>query len=473
MTSWTVRSDSRRPATLRAGVLRHLPVLLVFACMFGPAPASTPEHAGDMPRLLVIAIDGIPYDLIEGLTGGADSGEPLFPGLAGPAALVNAFPSNSYTTWSGLLRPFEVDLPLGYEARYFNRNTSRLDGGLTPIPVPAPWREFFDWYLKGVSRKAIAYGWPKRWSLRELRQGLEAFRNSDQRAFAMYVVSTDGLGHVYGPEGLAEFLRSMDRILEEFRRDYPDEEFYSFLFSDHGMAGGDPLDNIWPDVRAKIKQTGYRTSRRLKRARDATVVSYGLLSSFVVYTDTTAADALAQAIASVEGVDLCVTRRAGEWMIHGGNGSARIERAAGYGQVLWRYEMINGDPLGYAPVVEQLRRHSGIGQGVWFPDHWWFEATSGQFYPDALYRLTEAFRLSANPASIICSVAPGFMFGARRTDWVARPTIGRLRWTHGALHRDASTGFVMTDLPEWNPPDAVRFDEALEILVPYFKEGDE
>ena len=46
------------------------------------------------------------------------------------------------------------------------------------------------------------------------------------------------------------------------------------------------------------------------------------------------------------------------------------------------------------------------------------------------------FDLVENPASILCSTAPGWMFGARKTDRASRLTGGRLRWTHGALGRD-------------------------------------
>ncbi len=57
------------------------------------------------------------------------------------------------------------------------------------------------------------------------------------------------------------------------------------------------------------------------------------------------------------------------------------------------------------------------------------------------------------------------MFGSLLTERVAIPTIGRLKWTHGALHDGASLGFLMTDIPDWPIADAVRFDRALDPLV--------
>ena len=82
-------------------------------------------------------------------------------------------------------------------------------------------------------------------------------------------------------------------------------------------------------------------------------------------------------------------------------------------------------------------------------------------YPDALHRLAASFELVNNPASVTCSVAPGSLYGARRTALAARLSIGHLRRTHGALDRTATLGFLMSDLPGWKAPKAVPFDAAL------------
>jgi len=44
-------------------------------------------------------------------------------------------------------------------------------------------------------------------------------------------------------------------------------------------------------------------------------------------------------------------------------------------------------------------------------------------------------------------------------------SLGGLRWTHGALRREDSLGFVMTDLPGWAPGErALAFDELVPAL---------
>ena len=95
------------------------------------------------------------------------------------------------------------------------------------------------------------------------------------------------------------------------------------------------------------------------------------------------------------------------------------------------------------------------------PDEEWFRASFDATYPDAFYRLMRAFELVENPASILCSVEPGYMYGSRKTERLAMLGGGRLRWTHGALYRQATWGFLMSNVTSWEPPAAVRFDQSL------------
>ena len=150
--------------------------------------------------------------------------------------------------------------------------------------------------------------------------------------------------------------------------------------------------------------------------------------------------------------------------VHNAKGDARIYTRQLGQQLQRRYQIRTADPLVYQSVMQRLQRTSTNRKAVWFSDQSWFQATRHHQYPDALYRLGRAFNLVINPASVVCSVKPGFMFGALITEYVARATIGRLRWTHGALNRSSSLGFIMHDLPNWPRRDVVRFNEALAPL---------
>ncbi|MDH3671826.1 MAG: alkaline phosphatase family protein [Gammaproteobacteria bacterium] len=417
------------------------------------------------PRTLLIGVDAIPYEVARKLTDPNLGEQALFKGLKGPAAVINTFPTGSYVAWTGLLRPLGVAKALGYEACHFDRQQAQLRGCFSLNTVPAPWKQMFDWYLKGIARKAIAYGWPKKYSVSEMEQGFDAFQASDKEFFGMYIVSTDGLGHVYGPEGLSDFLRKLDRGLLDLRERMLDKPFQTVIVSDHGMPGGQPLKNTWPGVKDAMDRAGLHVASSLERENDVVIVKFGLLSSFVLYTRKDIEAKVASVLVSVPGVDLCVLPHHEGWQVASARGDALIQRKQGPAGELWSYQILSGDPLNYSSIVVRLQERAVDKTKTWFPDEWWFDASKDHFYPDALYRLAEGFALVENPASILCSNRPGYMFGSLLTERAAIPTIGRLKWTHGALYRDAAFGFLMSDIPDWPISDAVRFDRALAPLA--------
>ncbi len=415
-------------------------------------------------RTLLIGIDAIPYEVVRKLTDPTLGEQALFKGLQGPVVVINAFPTGSYVAWTGLLRPLGVAKALGYEACHFDRQRAELRGCFSLTTVRAPWKQMFDWYLKGIARKAIAYGWPRKYSVSEMEQGFEAFEASDKKLFTMYIVSTDGLGHVYGPEGLSDFMRKLDQGLAELRERMLGEPFRTVIVSDHGMAGGEPLNNTWPQARDALTKAGFRVARSLRNDNDVVIVKFGLLSSFVLYTKKDIEAKVASVLVPVPGVDLCVLPHDQGWQVASARGDALIQRKQGPAGELWSYQILSGDPLDYSSMVVGLKERAADETKTWFPDEWWFDASKDHFYPDALYRLAEGFALVENPASMLCSNSPGYMFGSLLTERVAIPTVGSLKWTHGALYRDATFGFLMSDIPDWPVVDAVRFDRALVPL---------
>ncbi|HTS53180.1 MAG TPA: hypothetical protein VMH26_07900 [Burkholderiales bacterium] len=428
--------------------------------------------APNEPRILLIGVDAVPYRVVAKLTAPGLGGRALFQGFKGPSAMISTFPSDTHVAWAGMLEPFGVKKSHGYQPRYFDNRTREVSGGLSLTETPAPWEAFFDWRLRGMITAAIAYGWPKKYSRDELRQGLDTFIQSGKRFFAMYIVSTDAIAHIYGPAALEEFLVDLDASLRALHRDHPEIPFYTVLISDHGVATGQPLRNTWPALREAMQQAGLRVSERLEGNNTVVFVPYGLLSSFVMHTAPGAAARAAKLAVAVPGVDLCVTPDPTGWRVQNSAGSALISKRQGSTEMLWSYRPQDGDPLRYAPVVARLRQRAlGHVDGEWFSDASWFAATKDEFYPDGLYRLAGSLEAVENPASAVCSVAPGHMFGWLRTEYIARATVGRLKWTHGALFHDASLGFVLTDLPGWQAPDAARFNEALLPLADIVQRG--
>jgi hypothetical protein len=400
--------------------------------------------------------------------------------LRGPVPLVSSFPSSTSIALTALFARFGLELPPGYENKYFDRAAGRVRGGTLGSygKIRFDWHHFFDWQLRGFLRKSKAYARPLRYNVLEVDRALEAFAASDEPAFFVYVNSTDATGHAKGPAALRKTFENLDARLAELEARLA-APFHVVLLSDHGLGGGTKLRNVRGDVVQALERSGWRVRHRLEAPRSVVLTPFGLVSSFEVYTHPGREAETAAVLARVAGVDLCASRDGdGRWIVTDRHGRALITSLPDGpwpdGPILgrparrWSYHAETGDPLDYAPVVERLQRAGADGP---FAEALLFSETVEERYPDALFRLATAFELVQNPASILCSVADGHLYGSKSAGFGARFSVGRLEWTHGALTRDASLGFLMTDYPGWTPAGAVRFDTALDFVADHLTEN--
>lgn len=456
--SQAVRATSRLPAFVLVGA-----ALLLAACI-GRHWETFPPLRENHPRLLFFALDAVPYGLVEELTDPTREDGPLFEGFSRPVPVISSFPSSTSLAFSGILEPFDLPKSPGYEAKFFDRDANAIRGGglRSYHKIPFGWREFFTWNYNAPIKRALASARPVKGAVREVEWVLGQFAQSDEKVFHGYSALTDAVAHLAGPEGLIPALTTLDEGIAKLRRENPDKPFHAVIYSDHGVDGGEPLDNVREDVEAALEAAGFRLAEHLRRRDDVVMVPFGLVSSFEVYAKRGRGADVARVVGVVEGVELCVAREPGaeaEWRVVGASGEAVVARRIGSRS--WTYRVETGDPLGYAPLLDQLRQDAGDPERSWFPDDAWFEVSHDHRFPDALYRLSRTFDLVQNTASVACSVGDGHMYGAGITDFLARVSGGRLRWTHGALTATASNGFLLTDLPGWRPPEALRFDRAL------------
>ncbi len=432
----------------------------------GEAPVSSPASGATSarPRLLFISLDAVPYGVVERVMDPGQGEGAAFRGFAGPAGLISTFPSTTSLALGGILAPFGLDRSPGYEHRFFDRARNRKRGG-GPISyrrLRFPWRRFFDWQLEGLASKGIKLLHLQKSAQKAVDTSLAAFAASDQEVYHLYHDLTDLIGHVKGPDALEPFLRHLDAGLERLRSRDGARPFHTVIYSDHGLSGGEPLRNVRKGVKKALRRAGFRIAGRIRGSGDAVFIPYGLVSSFVAFTAPDREAAVAGVLASVDGVDLCVAPVGEGWRVASARGDARIARRNGVRGDEYAYRPLSGDPLGYGELGD------GGEPGAFAPDAWWLEATASAPYPDALYRVVQGFELVENPASIICSVAEGHMYGSAYTVLGSRISTGRLRWTHGALSSEASLGFVISDAPDWQAPERVRFDQA---LVPWGTAG--
>jgi len=428
------------------------------------ATAVVTSAAGDEPpkRRLFVILDAVPFQVAADVMDPALGDEALFEGFKGPTRLVSTFPSSTSTALPGILGPIGLGRSPGYEARFFDWQEGKVRGGgaISYGRIEFPWREFFDWGRKGPAGSAIEAVKPIKSGIKRLRNAVDDFVQSDKDEFWIYIAATDIAGHVINPDAVKEFFKALDEILLEARQASPERPFDVVVFSDHGMDGGEPLINVWKPVKKALKAGGYRYKKRLKGPQVVVLTPFGLVSNFEAYTEEEAKGPVAEILAGVEGVDLCAYELEEGWRIESHRGSATLHQDEHDGELWWSYKPHDGDPLEFLGEIAEMEQAGLVREG-WLPDEACFEATVEAENPDAFYRIVHAFQLVTNPASVICSVGRGYMYGAPRTSFMAKLGKGRLRWTHGALNREATLGFLFSDVEDWQAPDAVRFDRAI------------
>lgn len=431
---------------------------LIAISLAGPSPASS-EVAR---RTLIVLLDAIPYEAVERITNPSLGETALFQDLKGPVPMVSTFPSGTNVAIPALLAPFGVGGSPGYENRHYDwaRNTVRGGGVVSYYRIDFPWRGFFD-----VTRTGIALGGlnalnPVRGSIRQQRKGIDGFVASEKDLYTIYIGETDLVMHFSGPDAVRPILEALETMIREARQENPERPFDVVILSDHGVEGGVPLKNVRKQVLKALKKAGYRYAKKLKRPDDVVLTPYGLVSNFEAYTRDEIKPQVAEVLASVPGVDLCVFETPSGWVIEGTDGKAVFRRHDTLEGKCWSYEPLQGDPLHYLPLIDAFSQRTGKAADC-LPDQAWFEASAGCKYPDAFFRLEQAFTLVENPASVACSLSPEYMYGARMTETGSRIASGPLCWTHGALHWEATLGFLMSDRADWNPPRFARFNTAL------------
>jgi hypothetical protein len=419
----------------------------------GVEAARALENPPRPPRVLFIAVDAVPFATMA--ESAADERNQFLRSLRGPVPLISTFPSTTSLALAAILEPIGVHGSPGYEAKHYDRASNRVSGGGLFDYEPFPWREFFDWKVDTLFRKAVSAIRPIKAARQDIRESLDAFLASDRPVYFVYYDTTDSAGHLKSPKGLLPILAELDHRLADARRDHPDDPFWTVIFSDHGMDGGKALRNTRAAVARALREGGFRLTTSIAGDGDVVIVPFGLVSSFVAYTAAGREEDAAGAITAAEGIDLCVTQTADGFRLESQRGRALIHRQP-TDPPQWGYEWTGEDPLWLSPDL-----HRSFAGGGSIADGDLFAATTDELYPDPFHRIASSFDQVENPASVVCSVERGYMYGAKITALGSRVSVGHLKWTHGALEYDASLGFLMSDVPSWKALGPVRFDHAL------------
>jgi len=396
---------------------------------------------GNIPHL-VIALDGVPFNLVQEL---CEQGR--FRLFYPPARLISCFPSMTDLAFSLL---FDSERCLGCEALYFDpvRNTLSDGNAVYLSGANAKWATNLA-YRCSFWWDANAYLNPQAVFEHELRGiSREFLRVEGGRAFG-YTVGTAGLGTRGGRDAIVQYLETIDRLCEQIvhrRRG----QVRLTLLADHGH-------NLTHSRRVSLKrhlrEAGFDPSKQLDDPKDVVVVEYGLVTYAAVSTNDP--QAVADAVLTHPGVELVAYSQGGQIVVRDGESLARVAKEGDR----YRYRTDSGDPLQLAPILDALAEQGRMSPDGWIDDRALFDATVTHVYPDPLHRLWVAFNglVQRTPDVLVC-FRDGYAHGSKMFDFF----IGGAASTHGSLNRANSTTFAMTMLGEL--PPALRPEQVLPAL---------
>jgi hypothetical protein len=168
--------------------------------------------------------------------------------------------------------------------------------------------------------------------------------------------------------------------------------------------------------------------------RDVVLELNGLVTYAAVHTARPAA--VADTLLRRPEVELAMYAVDDYVLVRSATGSAAIDCSGR--QV--RYRPIEGDPLGYALVLESMKAGGTLGDAGYAPDAAWLEATLDHAFPDAPRRIWDAFhRQVVNVPRVMVTMKDGYAAGLAEYEKYID-----MKSTHGGLNQANSATFVAT-----------------------------
>ena len=285
-------------------------------------------------RWLAICLDGVPLGVMQSLW---DRGH--FREFLRPTAVVSVLPSDSEVALTALLH---TDPPPGYEHLYFDREHNEVRGGwwVTLSGHNIPYIRALDYDPPGWA-KALPYILLRKTYSADLGRFRKRFLKSHSGVFLAHISSSDSVMHMMTTAEAEPLLIEFENLVRELYLDARGE-LGVLLFSDHG---NNQSTSRAIALKRFLGQHGWHCTKGLDGPRDVVVPMYGLIGFCAVYCQRESADALAQDLAQLEGVQLIVVREENgrAATIVSANRRARLSWIADGSRYL--YEPQQGDPL--------------------------------------------------------------------------------------------------------------------------------
>ena len=400
------------------------------------------------PVTLLLLLDGVAFERMQTLHAAGHFG--LF---RPPVRLITTFPTLTDPVFD---RFFGTGPTPGYEAGYFDRAANRLTDayGVYLRGENELWLPHVDYRLN-LLHDAFMYLYPRpvfRSELRRARAALDRVLAEGRGDPALYLLTTDALGHLLPQERLDAELRELDGWIERIVHDYRGR-IEIVALADHGMSAV-PCELF--DMRGVLAAAGLRLRERLWNPGDVAVPIFGLLDVARVHTyDAATRDRVVAALRDRPEVELLAFRDGERIVVITAAGQAWIDAEQRDGVWHYRYTPQPDDALEWGATLAAMRAAGALDAAGFAPADVWFAHTADADFPDAVVRLWDGVRLNSHEQpDVVVSLGPGWFCGSK---FLAR--FVTMLGTHGGLHRRATETFAMTttaDLPDPLSLDALR-----------------
>ncbi len=400
-----------------------------------------------------LLLDGVPYSLMDEMWR-----QGHFRLFSRPGQMISTFPS---LTDPAYYRIFHCGRPYGYEAEFYDRTTGRQTSG-TSFYLSGKneaWVHGTDHRISLIE-DAVMYLWPAGVFHRELAACRKVYeRKKNDNRLVLYLLSTDGICHMFPREQAKAQLALLDRWIEQIAYEARGRIEFTML-ADHGnnFAGCRYIN-----IRHALKHDGLHVGKTLRKKGDVVAPWFGLINfGSVCCYGPAERDRAVAAIRALDGVEAVAWRaRDGQAGVTNRKGTAVIQRKIVGDEPFYSYKTKKGDPLGLADTLAGLRAKGLVRSDGFVSDDAWFDATKASDLPYAVPRLYESLYGDVrNPADIVISLADGYFYGdPSLTKWVT------LIGTHGGLSRESSVSFLMSSA--FVAPRYIRTGRILPVINEY------
>jgi len=424
-----------------------------------------------LPARLIIALDGIAYRDMQALQAGITrtnfwghtyqlraftAGEGYYP----VSRMISTFPSASDVAWTDIFG----DRPLpGYQRTYYSAAANSLIV-LNGVTTTMEHERQMDFQVQNGIARGLGYLFPAHTLRYEMHRTVANFlrTTSPRHNYYVYIRASDDAQHL--DRDIIKLLCEFDQRLQKLRDVYKQREGHDLeiaILSDHGHnhAGrGIRVEDV-----TFLEKAGYHVGTEIDGPKDVVLPVVGIESWVEVHCYPAESEILAQKLCDLKGVDLLASIVPGQtnrFLVM----NAKRERA----DIEWnrernsfRYIPVNGDPLHYQPVVDELRKNQVLDANGFATADEWMAATVTNYYPLALERIARGITRGAlNPATILISLDNHYVNDVWFTEKGSR--LVTCRSTHGGLDAICSDGIVLSNFQPTHDTSTARVASQFE-----------